>query len=418
MIVIVGDDDPGDIGNSERLSFIGATLAQSLLDYGDAPDTSNSTGTGDYQTLKANGGPSHIIDSDIYIGSTVPDADTDGFANGTDANDDATDDDTEGTADEGSITFGTLTTADANYSLTGIAVTNATGENATLFGWIDFDQNGSFDEDELATATVADSDTTKSLTWSSLPGITAGTTYARFRLATTGDLTAGSDGGGDEASLGAAGDGEVEDYTLTIQDVTVGEPLCDIPVNLLHNGAFDDGLNGFPAIGGWTLFTYFPTHPSVQNPSAAPTGLTALAYPPETLNTSTHNENDSANDSLSVTPLITPTSTLFYNELHIWFDTGWRHAGNPSSHASTLRVNVDGTDYYEITTIDLLSAGNAIGTPLNGASVGANSASSWANSGGIGVYSEWNTVHLIIPYTGSPLPDINVCHERSRVCIR
>ena len=136
---------------------------------------------GDYQTLSANNGPSHNIISGLAIG-TAPDADTDGFADGTDDNDDATDDDTEGTADEGSITFGTLTTADANYNLTGITVTNTTGGNATLFGWIDFDQNGSFDEDERATATVADSDTTVSLTWSSLPGITAGTTYTRFRF--------------------------------------------------------------------------------------------------------------------------------------------------------------------------------------------------------------------------------------------
>ena len=45
-------------------------------------------------------GPAHIIVSGLAIG-TAPDADTDGFANGTDANSNASDDDSEGSADEG-----------------------------------------------------------------------------------------------------------------------------------------------------------------------------------------------------------------------------------------------------------------------------------------------------------------------------
>lgn len=50
-------------------------------DFGDAPDTTAGTGVGDYQTLAANGGPSHVIDSTstkLFLGSRV-----DGEANAT-----------------------------------------------------------------------------------------------------------------------------------------------------------------------------------------------------------------------------------------------------------------------------------------------------------------------------------------------
>ena len=74
--------------------------------------------------------------------------------------------------------------------LNNIGVTNSTGSTATLFGWIDLDQSGSFDEDERASATLGLGATQANLTWSSLPGIAVGTTYARFRVALATDLTA------------------------------------------------------------------------------------------------------------------------------------------------------------------------------------------------------------------------------------
>ncbi len=197
----------------------GLTISAALSDYGDAPDTSAGVGVGNYETLSANNGPSHVITTGLQIG-TAPDTDTDGFSDGTDANGDATDDDTEGTADEGSITLSVLTTTDTTYSLNNISVTNTTGGNASLLGWIDLDQNGSFDEDERASVSIANGATTANLTWSSLPGITSGTTYVRFRIARSVHITAGSDGGVDEASLGPVNSGEVEDYQLTIDSVS------------------------------------------------------------------------------------------------------------------------------------------------------------------------------------------------------
>ena len=262
-----------------------------LSDYGDAPDTSAGTGTGNYQTLAANGGPQHAIVSGLQIG-TAPDSDSDGFANGSDANSNATDDDSEGTADEGSITFGALETGDTNYSLNSIAVTNTTGGNATLFGWIDFDQNGSFDEDERATATVINGTTTANLSWSSLPGIVSGTTYARFRLAASADLTAGSNGGVDEASLGTAASGEVEDYQLTIEVGVNGYKSVKLTNDADGNGSPTPGdtveytlhyvNQGTGSVSNFQINDQLPvgltiTAAGAQTVSVSGTGTTAIA---------------------------------------------------------------------------------------------------------------------------------------------
>jgi hypothetical protein len=44
-----------------------------LADYGDAPDTTTGTARGDYQTLSANGGPSHTIVAGLFLGGVLLD---------------------------------------------------------------------------------------------------------------------------------------------------------------------------------------------------------------------------------------------------------------------------------------------------------------------------------------------------------
>ena len=144
-------------------------------DYGDAIDPSNGTGTNNYQTRSADNGASHGIIDGLSIGSIV-DADS-GLLE--DAN--ASADDTDGSDDEDGVTFGTtLSATDTSYSVS-VDVTNTTGEDALLTGWIDFDQSGTFDNDERV-STVFSSSGTQNLIWDSLPGLVEGTTYARFRL--------------------------------------------------------------------------------------------------------------------------------------------------------------------------------------------------------------------------------------------
>jgi hypothetical protein len=181
------------------------------LDYGDAPDNTGSNTSGDYTTTTANGGASHIIVSDLSIGSSV-DGDT-----GTLQNNSATDDDNNGSDDEDGIASLSTFTSD-NSSVT-VNVNNNTGTTANLIGWIDFNQDGIFQAIEAASTSVTTGSSiqSKTLTWSSLPSNTKiGTTYARFRLSTDSALTT-------SYSTGAATNGEVEDYQVTVTGVDYGD---------------------------------------------------------------------------------------------------------------------------------------------------------------------------------------------------
>ncbi len=180
-------------------------------DFGDAPDISTGTGTGDYQTLLANGGPSHVIDTTqttLFLGARV-----DGEADATQSARANGDDITTLPDDEGGLiepaqdlllTIGTAPVVRAR-------ATNTTGSAATLYGWIDFNRDGVFDdatERTSVTVPTGASNLTFLLTFPTIPiNTTAGATYARFRLST--DVAAAN-------STGSANGGEVEDYTATI----------------------------------------------------------------------------------------------------------------------------------------------------------------------------------------------------------
>jgi len=166
------------------------------LDFGDAPDS--------YLTTLASNGPRHSLsnpaDNPIRMGAGVTaeiDANTPLDGSG-DANDD------------GVSTFPLLTSTSTSYSLN-ITVTNNSGSTATLFGWIDFNLNGTFEASEAATTTVTDGTTgdTATLNWNGLSGLNAGTSYARFRLTTDTTITTSTPGG-------SAANGEVEDYQIPI----------------------------------------------------------------------------------------------------------------------------------------------------------------------------------------------------------
>jgi Ca2+-binding RTX toxin-like protein len=199
------------------LEDIGWVLSDppSEIDYGDAPDTGAGTGAGNYQTLASDTGPSHTIVSGLFLGASV-DGD-DGTLQNVLANADDVDaalpDDEDGVQNPLNLR-GTIGTEPKVTLL----ATNTTGSAATLSGWIDYNQNGSFDNSlERAQITVPDGtvDGRFTLTFQAIPDGSIGTTYARFRLST--DAAA-------ENSTGAASDGEVEDHRFSItapQDVSV-----------------------------------------------------------------------------------------------------------------------------------------------------------------------------------------------------
>ncbi|MFN4151505.1 MAG: GEVED domain-containing protein, partial [Candidatus Sericytochromatia bacterium] len=166
-----------------------------------------------YGTLDSSFGASHNVSSNLKIGTNAGDADSNGFFDGIDNNANATDDDLSGTDDEDSISsFPSLTTGSLTYSINALNVSNSTGGTANLRGWIDFDRNGIFDDDEassLETVPTGTSNQTYALTWPSLPNDTqAGTSYVRIRIST--------DNLGVTQDIGNKLDGEVEDYQLTI----------------------------------------------------------------------------------------------------------------------------------------------------------------------------------------------------------
>ncbi|MBC9932683.1 DUF7507 domain-containing protein [Chitinophaga qingshengii] len=202
-----------DAGNNTS-EFSGVTPVTEA-DLGDAPNS--------YSTLSASNGPTHLVNPRLKIGATVagkPEALA--VAAGADANVPNGDPNDDGLT----ASLPVLTAATTTYTLT-FPVTNTTGTVANLEGWIDFNRNGTFDPGEATGTTVANNATSATLTWNNVNtlitggGISGGITYARFRL-TTDPLTATS-------TVGAAMDGEVEDYSLMIQ------PAYDLSITKTAN---------------------------------------------------------------------------------------------------------------------------------------------------------------------------------------
>jgi len=200
------------------------TLAAPNVDFGDVPDTTSGTGANDYQTTigdvlsTTDDGALHRINSALKMGTNAPDAD-----NGTLQNANADADDTQATDDEDGVTLPNIFTTTTSYSVT-VNVTNTIGSGAYLVGWIDFNRNGVFETSEgiaydsdgnpsngiIAPIANNTSNSNLTLTWTGLSGLTAGTTYAHFRLSDSASLTTST-------PTGLVGSGEVEDYPLTIQ---------------------------------------------------------------------------------------------------------------------------------------------------------------------------------------------------------
>ena len=228
------------------------SVAVPLYDYGDAPDTNSGTEPGDYQTTESDGGPSHIIIDtvglNLSLGNNI-DGDNGGAQN---ANADA--DDIDGTSvdllntlltsgdtglnDEDGVDISSLPelTADPGQTYT-IPVTvrnNIPLLNAFLVGYIDFNQDGDFDDagEKSATVTVPplrlgagffnDELRTVNVTFTTPAGIVPGETYARFRLGSVQEIVESATGTSASSSTGEINNGEVEDYKIVVAAATGG----------------------------------------------------------------------------------------------------------------------------------------------------------------------------------------------------
>lgn len=192
------------------------TASAQNYDYGDAPLSYHLNSSSNAVPAR------HNAASSLRLG-TIPDLETTpaSVTSGNDnngVNGDGADED--GTATPAALTPG------STYARS-ITVTNITGASAVLTGWIDFNNNGSFEPSEVQSASVANNTNggTITLTWTALQTRDAqgGNLYMRLRIAPSLSDNAGT--AVDERSLGdglstgvygTALNGEVEDYRVPV----------------------------------------------------------------------------------------------------------------------------------------------------------------------------------------------------------
>ncbi|MFV1884650.1 MAG: SwmB domain-containing protein [Balneola sp.] len=173
-----------------------------VADFGDAPSTfgTNYSGSGNPPAfhLLNNGSP-----NTVYLGAGV-DGDGNG-ASGSASNGDDTESSGIGNGDDED---GISQLTDFNTAQTSYKTTLVCTDGGNVGGWIDFDLSNTFDPNEFTSAVCASG--SASLTWTGLSGLVTGTTYARFRIASSLSEVINP--------TGYALDGEVEDYQVTIID--------------------------------------------------------------------------------------------------------------------------------------------------------------------------------------------------------
>lgn len=210
------------------------------VDFGDAPDVALGTGPGNYNTLSTDNGAQHTIVVGLRMGANV-DGDGGALQNSTANADDvngALPDDEDGLANPAAdlvLTIGAQPTVN-------VWVTNTTGAAATLYGWIDYNANGVFDNaTERASIAVANgvNNVTRTLVFPAVPAGFTGSTFARFRLST--DAAAAN-------PTGAAANGEVEDYRVAITAASSGL------VDNAKTKKIASGVNGGPTLANSDYF--------------------------------------------------------------------------------------------------------------------------------------------------------------------
>jgi len=182
-------------------------------DFGDAPDTGAGTGTGNYNTEAADGGPSHFLGGP-FMGTGATDGEVGGvlaYAASTGNLDDNT-----GTNDEDGVTFVPIVSSVGLTNKASVIVKVAAPLSGRVDGWFDFNRNGIFESSENVIDTGLLAPGNHVLTFDippnglvGAPGVSSvGVSYARFRISTAGQ----------SFPVGLRPDGEVEDYQITILD--------------------------------------------------------------------------------------------------------------------------------------------------------------------------------------------------------
>jgi hypothetical protein len=181
------------VGQSIDLAFV--IVGEPEIDWGDAPDGAAAPG---YPTLAVNNGANHII-AGPWLGDTTDFPDPEG--NGQpDPN--ALGDDNDGNDDEDGVQIPAL----VQGQLSTITL-EVNGGGGNVVGWIDFNGDKTW---QLAEQVISGwlAAGTHAFNVFTPMGSVSGQTFARFRISTTPGLP----------PIGAAQDGEVEDYEVYIEE--------------------------------------------------------------------------------------------------------------------------------------------------------------------------------------------------------
>ena len=205
------------------------------FDFGDDPDTGAGTAQGNYNTVTFDGGAFHPLPSPMgpYLGDCVDadnglqqsfTADADDLAGATGV--------THGTCatagdDEDGVAFSTALLAIGGTFDVTLSSSSATA--CTTSGWIDWDQNGVFDNappEKILIDVATGLHAAIAVPPTALPGFT----YARFRCS-----AAGGDG-----PVGPGAPGEVEDYRIEVMGADFGDAPDVYGTLMASSGAVHD----------------------------------------------------------------------------------------------------------------------------------------------------------------------------------
>lgn len=202
-----------------------------FFDFGDAPTTAQSGFASSYPTSLSDSGAKHAI-SGLFLGQLVdaePDGRPDAKAGGTQMGGD----DNAGTADEDGVFVSATVVAASATSITSSFAITASGVGK-LDAWIDFNRDGDWNDAGEQIFTSRDVAAGLNILSFTVPaGATPGETGARFRISSAGGL----------APTGAADDGEVEDYIVTILDGDAGGG-ADVEIDSPAPGMLDVVADG------------------------------------------------------------------------------------------------------------------------------------------------------------------------------
>ncbi len=211
--------DPFDLLPEQLVDVTTLDVDQTPLDFGDAPTANQSGFANDYPVTLLQDGARHRT-GPLFLGTSV-DAEPDGQPDARAGQNDSGGDDNNGDADEDGVFVSTMVaTAESATNSSLIIIASGSGK---LDAWIDFNQDGDWNDDGEQVAVSIDVVTGRNLIGFTVPvGASVGDTAARFRISSAGGLT----------PTGEAFDGEVEDHLFTIVD---GENSPDVSIEMFHD---------------------------------------------------------------------------------------------------------------------------------------------------------------------------------------